>query len=66
MKNMKTAAEVMLDVLYESGVRHVFGIPGGNCIPIYDALTHHSLDLVLTLTWPTAMPAPAAGSAWCA
>ena len=48
MKNMKTAAEVMLDVLYESGVRHVFGIPGGNCIPIYDALTHHSLDLVLT------------------
>ena len=48
MKNMKTAAEVMLDVLYERGVRHVFGIPGGNCIPIYDALTHHSLDLVLT------------------
>ena len=48
MKNMKTAAEVMLNVLYDNGVRHVFGIPGGNCIPIYDALTHHSLDLVLT------------------
>jgi acetolactate synthase-1/2/3 large subunit len=47
-KEMKTAAEVMLDVLYESGVRHVFGIPGGNSIPIYDALTHHPLDLILT------------------
>ena len=47
-EKMKTAAEVMLDVLYESGVRHVFGIPGGNSIPIYDALTHHPLDLILT------------------
>ncbi|RKX89796.1 MAG: biosynthetic-type acetolactate synthase large subunit [Spirochaetes bacterium] len=45
---MKTAAEVMLDVLYESGVRHVFGIPGGNSIPIYDALTNHPLELILT------------------
>ena len=45
---MKTAAEVMLDVLYESGVRHVFGIPGGNSIPVYDALTHHPLNLILT------------------
>ncbi len=45
---MKTAAEVMLDVLYESGVRHVFGLPGGNSIPIYDALTNHPLELILT------------------
>ena len=48
IKKMKTAAEVMLDVLYENGVRHVFGIPGGNSIPIYDALTHHPLNLILT------------------
>lgn len=48
LTNMKTTAEIMLDVLYESGVRHVFGIPGGNSIPIYDALTHHPLKLVLT------------------
>ena len=47
-QDMKTAAEVMLDVLYENGVRHVFGIPGGNSIPIYDALTHHPLELILT------------------
>ncbi|OQX30043.1 MAG: acetolactate synthase, large subunit, biosynthetic type [Spirochaeta sp. LUC14_002_19_P3] len=46
--NMKPAAEVLLDVLYENDVRHVFGIPGGNSIPIYDALTHHPLDLILT------------------
>jgi len=48
MKNMKTAAELMLDVLYQNGVSHVFGIPGGNSIPIYDALTHHPLKLILT------------------
>jgi acetolactate synthase-1/2/3 large subunit len=47
-KKMKTAAEVMLDVLYESGVRHVFGIPGGNSIPIYDAFNKHPLKLILT------------------
>ncbi|PIE04773.1 MAG: acetolactate synthase, large subunit, biosynthetic type [Spirochaetales bacterium] len=45
---LKTAAEVMLDVLYENGVRHVFGIPGGNAIPIYDALSSHPLELILT------------------
>ena len=46
--SMKTAADIMLDVLYDNGVRHVFGIPGGNSIPIYDALTHHPLELILT------------------
>ncbi len=44
----KTVAEVVLDVLYEIGIRQVFGIPGGNSIPIYDALTHHPVELVLT------------------
>jgi len=48
IRNMKSAAELMLDVLYQSGVSHVFGIPGGNSIPIYDALTHHPLKLILT------------------
>jgi len=48
MKNMKPAAELMLDVLYQGGVSHVFGIPGGNSIPIYDALTNHPLKLILT------------------
>ncbi len=44
----KTVAEVVLDVLYKIGIRQVFGIPGGNSIPIYDALTHHPVELVLT------------------
>lgn len=48
MKNKKNSAEIILDVLYDNGVRYVFGIPGGNSIPIYDALTHHPLNLVLT------------------
>lgn len=46
--NTKTAAEVMLDILYANGIRHVFGIPGGNSIPIYDALTNHPIELILT------------------
>ena len=46
--NMKSAAETILDVLYKKGVRRVFGIPGGNSIPIYDALTNHPLELILT------------------
>lgn len=48
IRKMKTASELMLDVLHQSGVSHVFGIPGGNSIPIYDALTHHPLKLILT------------------
>ena len=47
-QEIKTVAEVMLDVLYENGVSHVFGIPGENSIPIYDALTRHSIKLILT------------------
>jgi len=48
VKNMKSTAEIMLDMLYQGGVSHVFGIPGGNSIPIYDALTNHPLKLILT------------------
>lgn len=35
---MTKAAERICDVLIEAGIDHVFGIPGGGTIPIWDAL----------------------------
>ena len=35
-----TGAEVLVRQLAEHGVRHVFGYPGGQLTPIYDALYH--------------------------
>src|SRR6266851_3212684 len=34
----RTGAEVLVSGLREHGVRHVFGYPGGQITPIYDAL----------------------------
>src|ERR1700756_3056142 len=34
----QTAAEVLVSALREHGVRHIFGYPGGQLTPIYDAL----------------------------
>jgi len=35
---MARACEMISDVLIEAGVDHVFGIPGGGTIPIWNAL----------------------------
>ena len=35
---MPKAAELVCDVLIEAGVDHVFGIPGGGTLPVWDAL----------------------------
>lgn len=35
---MATAAEKICDVLIEAGIDHIFGIPGGGTIPIWNAL----------------------------
>jgi len=35
---MPRASERIIDVLIEAGVDHVFGIPGGSTIPVWDAL----------------------------
>src|SRR5437899_2979573 len=34
----QTGAEILVGALREDGVRHVFGYPGGQLTPIYDAL----------------------------
>lgn len=45
---VKTAADVLIDILIEQGVDYIFGHPGGAAIPIYDALVGRPIQLVLT------------------
>ncbi|HUV08003.1 MAG TPA: biosynthetic-type acetolactate synthase large subunit, partial [Spirochaetia bacterium] len=41
-------AQVLVDVLQKKGVKHIFGLPGGAVIPIFDALVDSPIKLVLT------------------
>jgi acetolactate synthase-1/2/3 large subunit len=45
---MLTGAETLVEIMIEEGVEFVFGLPGGNAIPIYDALVGRKVKLVLT------------------
>jgi acetolactate synthase-1/2/3 large subunit len=45
---MLTGAEALVEIMIEEGVEFVFGLPGGNAIPIYDALVGRKVKLVLT------------------
>ena len=42
-----TAAEVLIQCLQREGVEYVFGYPGGNAIPLFDALYDAKIKLVL-------------------
>jgi acetolactate synthase-1/2/3 large subunit len=44
---LRKVAEVVVDLIEEEGVEHVFGLPGGAAIPIFDALVDSSIKLVL-------------------
>ena len=46
--NMRTGAQILVDCLEREGVTHFFGIPGGACLPIYDALYGSKIRVVLT------------------
>ena len=41
-------AEVVIDVLEKNGIKHIFGIPGGTTLPIYDALYKSKIKHILT------------------
>jgi len=47
-KKQCTAAAKLIDILKEQGVECIFGLPGGNAIPIFDALAQSDMKLVLT------------------
>ena len=47
-KNLRTGAEIIVDIIQQQGVEYIFGLPGGSVIPIFDALVDSSIELVLT------------------
>lgn len=47
---MTQASERICDVLIEAGIDHVFGIPGGGTIPIWDALFDRQDKIKVVLT----------------
>lgn len=47
-KTMRTAAEVLVEEIHKQGVECIFGLPGGNAIPIFDALYDSPIKLILT------------------
>ncbi|MFW6313890.1 MAG: biosynthetic-type acetolactate synthase large subunit [Spirochaetota bacterium] len=44
----KTGAEVIVEAIEREGIEHIFGLPGGAAIPIFDALVDSSVKLILT------------------
>jgi len=45
---MSTIAEAVVDQLIHAGVRHVFGLPGGETVELLDALRRRGVDFVFT------------------
>ncbi len=45
--NPRKVAEVVIELIEKQGVGHVFGLPGGAAIPIFDALVDSSVKLIL-------------------
>lgn len=47
-QNLRTGAEVIIDIIEQHGVDSIFGLPGGAVIPLFDALVDSPIKLVLT------------------
>ena len=43
-----TGADIIIEALRREGVEHVFGLPGGAVIPVFDAILDSKIQLVLT------------------
>ena len=48
MSKKRTGAEVIIDSIQQHEVEYIFGLPGGNAIPMFDALVDSPIKLVLT------------------
>ncbi|HUT35456.1 MAG TPA: biosynthetic-type acetolactate synthase large subunit [Planctomycetota bacterium] len=44
----RTGSQVLVDTLVDEGVQHLFGIPGGVVIPLFDVLYDAPIDVILT------------------
>lgn len=47
MKQQLTGAQALLKRLEQHGITTIFGIPGGNILPIYDAMEHSNIHHIL-------------------
>lgn len=43
----QTSADIIADRLFEAGVRHAFGVPGGEVLHLIDALSRRGIEFVL-------------------
>ncbi|MDJ1467312.1 biosynthetic-type acetolactate synthase large subunit [Xanthocytophaga flava] len=48
MENAKNGAWVLIETLEQLGVEYIFGYSGGAALPLFDALYHSSIKLILT------------------
>ncbi len=48
MQKLRTGGEAIIDIIHEQGVEYIFGYPGGNVIPMFDALIESPIKLILT------------------
>lgn len=46
--SVKSGARIMVDALEDLGVKHIFGYPGGACLPLYDELAESSIKVILS------------------
>ena len=45
--NESTVAERLMQILHDSGVRYIFGIPGGSWIPYIEAMRSNGIEFIL-------------------
>ncbi|MDJ1479991.1 biosynthetic-type acetolactate synthase large subunit [Cytophagaceae bacterium YF14B1] len=48
MESAKNGAQVLIEILEQLGVEYIFGYSGGAALPLFDALYHSSIKLILT------------------
>ena len=48
VEKMRTGAEVIVEIMQQQDVEYIFGLPGGNIIPIFDALVDSPVKFVLS------------------
>jgi acetolactate synthase-1/2/3 large subunit len=44
----RTGAEAVIDMIQQQEIEYIFGVPGGNAIPLFDALVDSPIKFVLT------------------
>jgi acetolactate synthase-1/2/3 large subunit len=47
-RTQKTGADLLVDLIHKQGVEYIFGYPGGQAIPIFDALVDSPIKFILT------------------